>query len=215
MKRTIALGLTIIWSIGIVQGQILKEWLHQKKTQKEYLLTQILANQLYLELLDKGYRIFRTGMGIVAQWKQGEFSLHQTFFESLGLLRPAVRRFGKIAESTAMLLHITAKYRQLNKDLQDPSLLPEEKQYAQATLEGILKKSLATFEQLLDLLDKSLDLEDQQRLSRLQQIHGQMQEYLIMMREVAQSMEYLKNNREKELRQTSEMQRLQQKPPSR
>lgn len=210
MRKWIALACAIQLTISLVQGQTLKEWIRQKKTQQEYLLTQILANQMYLDLLTKGYRVFRTGMGIVAEWKQDEFRLHKTFFKSLGLVRPAVRRFGKIAESTAILMEIVAMHRRLNKRLTGSELSQVEKQYMRSMLEGIFKKSFTSFDQVVELLEKSFDLEDQQRLIRLQQIHEHLKEHLLMIREVEITMNYLENNRIKELKQSSDMQRLHQ-----
>lgn len=210
MRKWIALACAIQLTTSLVQGQTLKEWIRQKKTQQEYLLTQILANQMYLDLLTKGYRVFRTGMGIVAEWKQDEFRLHNTFFRSLGLVRPAVRRFGKIAESTAILMEIIAMHRRLSKRLTGSELSQVEKEYMRSMLEGILRKSFTSFDQVVELLEESFDLEDQQRLIRLQQIHEHLKEHLLVIREVEVTTNYLESNRIKELKRSSDMQRLHQ-----
>ncbi len=210
MRKWITLACAIQLTISFVQGQTLREWLRQKKTQQEYLLTQILANQMYLDLLTKGYRVFRNGMGIVAEWKQDEFRLHKTFFRSLGLVRPSVRQFGKIAESTAILMEIVAMHRRLSKLITGSELSRVEKQYIQSMLESILKKSLMSFDQFVELLEESLDLEDQQRLIRLQQIYKDLKEHLQMIREVEITTNYLENNRINELKQSSDMHRLHQ-----
>lgn len=69
-------------------GQTWGEFFSQKKTQKKYLLEQLVALKMYAGYLKKGYDIVGSGIGTVWDIKNGEFSLHSTFFSSLKSVNP-------------------------------------------------------------------------------------------------------------------------------
>ena len=212
MKKILLVGCMMLLTMQVSQAQILKEWLRQKKTQKEYLLTQIAANQIYLELLKKGYRVVKTGMGIISDIKHGEFSLHHDFFQSLTKLNPLVKRYGKVPETIALQLSLIQKYQQLSKKINTQDLLKaDEQQYAKTLANQIFASSYQCIESLLDLLlAGNISLRDKERLERLQQFHQEIVDHQQAMHELAREIDYLLENRAKEIGNINKMERLQQ-----
>ena len=74
--------------------QTIEEWTQQKQTQIKYLLNQIAANKVYIGYLQKGYSIASKGLSTIGQIKNGEFTLHQDFFNRLLSINPAIKNTG-------------------------------------------------------------------------------------------------------------------------
>jgi hypothetical protein len=90
----------MVWvSVGIpAHAQNVNEWLRQKKTQIRYLTEQIAALQVYIELGQKSYAIYRDGLGLISDRKASEFSLHKNYFVSLSQVNPGIRNSAKVQE---------------------------------------------------------------------------------------------------------------------
>src|SRR5215470_7473984 len=93
------------------QAQSFDVWFQQKKTQKKYLLQQIAALQVYLDYLEKGYSISKEGLGMIQDLKNGEFVLHDSFFNSLKIVNPVVRKGAEVTEIVALQLAIVNRFK--------------------------------------------------------------------------------------------------------
>jgi len=107
MKLIIVIILFVISSA--VRGQTYDEWARQKKTQKKYLLEQILALRTYGSYLTKGYSVVKGGLNTIQQIKQGDLKLHEKFFESFRVVSPAVRQYSKVSDIIDMQFNIAKR----------------------------------------------------------------------------------------------------------
>lgn len=200
----------IIFISANSQAQTLKEWLRQKKTQKEYLLTQIAANQLYFDLLKKGYRIVHTGIGVVGDLQRGEFHLHDRFFGSLIAVNPSVRRYARVPESLTLELQILSQCAGLKRTLRNNKLLhTQERTHVEQVVGRVIKASEESFIGLLDLLeDGKMNLQDHERITRLQQIHKELRDQHEFVNRFSKDIQLLIINRERESKDVSNLFRL-------
>ncbi|WP_289031698.1 hypothetical protein [uncultured Algoriphagus sp.] len=88
--------LVLIFLVGYVAvsplaAQTWSELFEQKQTQEKYLLLQIGALKVQSELLADASRIFQVGLGMVSDWKEGEFLAHRDFFEGWKKAGPQAR----------------------------------------------------------------------------------------------------------------------------
>src|SRR5688572_15796366 len=106
----------IFLCLGEIQAQTpkLKEWIKQKKTQKEYLMSQIALFQLYLGYLKKGYDIANKGLNTIENIKNGDFNLHRDFFSSLKNVNPSIANSAKVADIIAFQLYIIQNLKRVN-----------------------------------------------------------------------------------------------------
>jgi hypothetical protein len=200
----------IIFISANSQAQTLKEWLRQKKTQKEYLLTQIAANQLYFDLLKKGYRIVHAGIDVVGDLQRGEFHLHDRFFGSLIAVNPSVRRYARVPESLTLELQILSQCARLKQVLKNNTLLrTQERTYIDQVVGRVIKASEQSYIGLLDLLeDGKMNLRDHERITRLQQIHKELRDQHEFVNGFSKDIQLLIINRERESKDMSELLKL-------
>ena len=107
MRTKFILAFLII-TAAPVKAQIVKEWLQQTSTQREYLLEQIAELKIYLEATKKGYQIAKQGLSTISSIKKGEFDLHKNRFDSLLIVKPSI-------SSLARLKQITDLHGQINE----------------------------------------------------------------------------------------------------
>ncbi|WP_156308408.1 hypothetical protein [Sphingobacterium endophyticum] len=201
--------LTVLLSLNC-QAQTLKEWLRQKRTQKEYLLTQIAANQLYFDLLKKGYRIVHSGIGIVGELQRGEFNLHDRFFGSSKTVSPSVRRYARVAETIALELEILIQCAALKQLVKQNALLSkQELSYIDRVARRVRTASEGSFLGLLDLLEKGkMNLGDHERIQRIQQVHGELSAQHGFLKRFSQDIQLLVINRSRENNDVDELFKL-------
>ncbi|GEM67153.1 hypothetical protein SMI01S_07590 [Sphingobacterium mizutaii NBRC 14946 = DSM 11724] len=194
--KTLMLALVLLFSVNC-QAQTLKEWVRQRRTQKEYLLTQVAANQLYFDLLKKGYRIVHSGIGVIGDLKRGEFNLYDQFFASLKTVSPSVRRYARVAETIALERDILIQCAALKRFVEQNALLSkQELSYIDRVARSVRKASEGSFLGLLDLLEKGkMDLGDHERIKRLQQVHSDISAQHGFLKRFSQDIQLLVINR--------------------
>lgn len=97
MKRLV-IGSMIMCCSFMAGAQNWQEWTQQKKTQIAYLVNQVAALQVYIDLGQKGYSIYRDGLDLIGDIKDGEFNLHKNYFASLSGVNTLVSGAPKVAE---------------------------------------------------------------------------------------------------------------------
>lgn len=97
MKKLIMLCLFAAIATA-TQAQNVAELTKQKKTQKKYLIEQIVALQLYISYVKKGYSIAKEGLNTISAFKRGEFNLHTNYFNSLKSVNPKIKQYAKVAD---------------------------------------------------------------------------------------------------------------------
>ncbi|MGJ1435647.1 hypothetical protein [Sphingobacterium siyangense] len=198
MKRFITL-FCLALAINSVKGQAqnASEWLKQKNTQKKYLVQQIAALQVHLGNIKKGYRIARNGLQAVSDLKNGELNLHSLYFESLKKVNPSIRKYGRIAEISAIQVKILKDYSVLKDRIQiDGTYSTLEIDYINKALGGILDNCEQLVSELLDVVtDGKLQLKDDERLERIDQIYNAMSENASLSRSFSYEVMGISQNR--------------------
>src|SRR5438046_646086 len=104
--KIIIIILSFLAAGQLCRAQTYDEWVRQSKTQKKYLLEQILALKTYIGYAEKGYSIASKGLNTIKDIKDGDFNLHDNFFNSLSAVNPQVKKYSKVAAIIAMQISI-------------------------------------------------------------------------------------------------------------
>ena len=86
MNRFLAMAIMIASMLVMSfdsQCQTAIEWLKQKKTQKQYLIEQIAALQVYLKNLKQGYKVVNKGLNLVGEITGNNYSMDNIYISSL------------------------------------------------------------------------------------------------------------------------------------
>lgn len=174
-----------IWLLGVLSllaqngsCQTLREWIHQKKVQKEYLTQQLAGQRFYLDLLEDGTRLLGTGWGNILGSRRRELDLHRLFFSSLGIVSRGLRENPMVQEILGMHYSILLHYRQLHGLLRSTDRFSaQEENLMNRAYSGLLQKCYGVLEDLGGLLgDNQLQMNDFQRLYRIRGIYDEMLE---------------------------------------
>lgn len=157
------------FTIQFSQGQTFAEFFKQKKTQKKYLLQQIVALQVYLEYAKKGHSIANNGLQTIKGFTNGEFSLHNAFITSLKAVNPLVRNNFKIVEIIETQLRIKKAFGSLKSDTK---LSIGNQLYIIDVQDKVFGECGKDLEELLLVITSGkLEMSDRERLRRLDSIY--------------------------------------------
>ena len=84
------------------RGQVLGGIFNQGATELKEYAKQIAALQLLIDRSETGYEIEETGLDSVGNITGAEYGLHQDYFGSLGVVKPAVAGMPELGEILAM-----------------------------------------------------------------------------------------------------------------
>lgn len=161
------------FSFQLARAQTFAEFFSQKKKQREYLLKQIAGLQVYIGYAKKGYDIVGSGINTVKDIKNGEFGLHSAFFSSLKAVSPVIRNNSKVAEIIEMQLAIRKSF---NGVRSDALLSAGDREYIASVRSKVLEECLTDLEELLLVITSSkVEMTEDQRLLRLDQVYENMQ----------------------------------------
>lgn len=186
--------------LSSAQSTFFKEWFQQKSTQREYLLNQIAALQMYSGYLKKGYDIYKKGHKTIGDFKNGEFNLHQDFFLSLKGINPEIARYRRIADIVQLQLKIIHLNRKTLQQLRREDFAPtEEIQYINTVFEKLLNDCSGLVSELIDVTTAGkLEMEDNERIQRIDQLYKEMQENHRFAESFSNDAIYLSQARKKE-----------------
>ncbi|WP_142685744.1 hypothetical protein [Chitinophaga polysaccharea] len=176
MKRTI-LVLSSVCSISLAQAQTFGEWFNQKKTQKKYLIQQIAALEAYKSVLSKGYEIVKDGTQLIGTITNGEFNLHADFFSGLKLVSPELKQKSRASDIVALRNQMELDRKDMERLISEKDFISvQEKQRLKAWYHNIAIDADADLEELKMLLtDGSLQLEEAERIKRIDVLFTGMQ----------------------------------------
>lgn len=159
------------------QAQTLKEWLRQKKTQRKYLLQQIVALKVYIEYLQKGYKIAKEGLNTIGGIKNQEFKLHQDYFNSLKNVNPAIGDYSKVIDILALNDKILKVCQSIYKRARDSNTFNrEEINYINRVHENLIEECNTNLNQLNNLLKKeNFQMSDGERIIHIDKLYSDMQ----------------------------------------
>ena len=169
--------LSLVFSI-LANAQTLAEWTQQKKTQIQYLLDQISANQVSIDYLEKGYEIARTGLNTIQNIKKGDFNLHRDFFGSLEIVNPKIKTYTRVADIIAYQVRIVKNISTTIKNLKESGQFNvDELDYSKAVFENLLDECLKNVDELyLVITSDELQMTDDERIKRIDQLYTDMQD---------------------------------------
>lgn len=178
MKKVIMILMALLSTGSIAQAQRLKEWVSQKKTQTEYLIFQIAANKVYLELVKKGYGIAKDGLNTISSFKKGEFDLHDAFFKSLKSVNPEVKRYGRVTETIGLQRKIVSGYnRTISQLAASDAFTADELSYVRGVFKRLLGDCELVLEDLVTVITSGkLEMKDDERMARIDKLFLDMQD---------------------------------------
>jgi hypothetical protein len=165
MKR-IVIGIVICFSAISTQAQMADIL--------QTMLKQIAALQGYISTVEKGYKIAQEGLTTIGDIKNGEFNLHQAFFNSLKTVDPSVKNAEKVLEIIALQTSISKNFASALSRYQGSQMFSQgEIQYIEKVSSTVLSTSQKNLSALLDVLtDGRLEMDDGERLSRINEIYN-------------------------------------------
>ncbi len=200
MKKLSLFAIFLMAFHSMASAQTFDEWFRQKRTQKKYLIQQIAALQTYFNYAKEGYDIEGKGLRSIQQIKQGDWDLHNEFFNSLKKVNPNIEHFCKVAAITSLGTKVIAQARQTLKDVRAAGYLsPEEISHCSAVFDFLLGDCLKTFDELIAVTTSGeRGMTTDERLKRLDSLYQEMQEKYAFCCSFGQSMGMLSTQREAE-----------------
>ena len=164
-----------------------------------------------LKQMKQGYDILNSGYRTVRDLSHGNFTLHRTFLDGLLRVSPAVRRYRKIGEIIKMQVRVVEQCKAGYKGFRVSQLFnPQELQYISVIHDRILRLSLGNLNELLLVLsEQALEMSDDERLSRIDAIHRQMEEKLHFLSHFNTEASILHLQRKKEMNNSHSMEKIQ------
>jgi len=158
----------LIMVFSSLRAQNWNEWFRQKKTQIRYLTRQIVELQVYIELGQKGYGIYRDGLQLIGDIKDGDFKLHNDYFASLSGLNPHISNSVAIKEIIVWDEQINIFRQRVSKMELFTGQSSIDQLFAQ-----LANKSNDNVKQLELLInDGNYQLKDEERIEQINKIHA-------------------------------------------
>ena len=177
MKKVV-LVILILFAFKASSAQTFDEWYKQKKTQKKYLIEQIVAFKIYLGYVQKGYSIARKGLTTIGNIKKGDFSLHNDFLSSFKSVNPTIRNYSKVPDIIAFQVKIIQSYKSTYKYVQSISLYsPAEIDFIYRVFTNLINNSSDDLDELITVVTANeLEMKDDERLKRIDAIYASIQD---------------------------------------
>lgn len=134
--------------------------------------------------MKKGYELLSGGYKTVKDMTEGNFSLHKTFLDALMQVSPAVRNYKKVGEVVEYQISIVKESRNgMNRFIKSGNFSRQEINYFEKVYGNLLNQSLRNLDELTMVItaDK-LRMSDDERLKAVDDIHEQMQDKLLFLR---------------------------------
>jgi hypothetical protein len=202
--------MAILLTISInISAQTWSEWFRQKATQKKYLVEQIAAMKVYAGYLSKGYSIAKKGLGTIQDLKQGDFSLHKNYFNSLVNVNPRVRQYSRVAEIISLGIGIAKQTVSTMRNCQNTQqLTASELDYLSKVFDGLLADCSACIDAVANLItDGQVSMKDDERIKYIDKIYQQMMEAGVFVRSFSNTSLLLCRQR---LQEQQDLQKIQQ-----
>ena len=202
-KLTLLFLLALVIGMGSATAQTFDEWFRQKKTQKKYLIQQIVALRVFMGNLKKGYDIAHKGLNTISNIKDGNFNLHRDFFGSLKNVKPAISNSVKVADIIAFQIYVIRDMKRVyNFCERNENFTPEEIRYIAKVHTNLLFLCDANLSELLMIIrSNETEMTDDERLIRIDKIYDDMQDKHAFVQAFGNDTQSLSQERGKESRQ--------------
>lgn len=177
IKMTSLAILFLICSIN-TRAQGLDEWFNQKKTQTKYLIQQIVALQVYLDYLKKGYNITRDGLNLLSDIKNEEFNLHKDYFNSLQTVTPKILKYSKVAGILSMQITMMKQYHEAWQLVKSSGqFTTAECNYIKTVYDNLMENAGKDLDELhLVTANEEMEMKDDERIRQIDNIYKGMQD---------------------------------------
>jgi hypothetical protein len=184
MKKSISMMAIVLTISTNISAQTWGEWFRQKATQTKYLVEQIAALKVYAWYLSNGYTIAKEGLGAIQDLKQGDFSLHKNYFNSLVNVNPRVRQYSRVAEIISLELSITKQTASTIRTCQNTKqLTSSELDYLSIVFDAVLADCSACKDAVVNLItDGQVFMKDDERIKSIDKNYQQMMEAGVFVR---------------------------------
>lgn len=187
MKWKLLLGVLFI-SLSL-HAQNWEEWTRQKRTQLKYLRQQIVATQVYIGYVKKGYAIARDGLTFIGDVKDGEFSLHRNYFSSLSAINPAISKSVIVDDMVITLRQVREQAsRHLLQLRESGQFADDEVKVVRLQLNNRVRVAEVYLEQLIELVSPgTYVMRDAERIERIEVLQQSFAECVQQFRSYLQS----------------------------
>jgi len=159
----------------VASAQTWDEWFRQQKTQKAYLIKQVAALKIYADVLREGYGVVKTGLNIIGDLRDGEFSLHRDYFSSLKAVSDAVKGSPIIAKCFQLDVRTTQVLEKARKTLTSKRLTNNEARLLETVLDGIQREQSAARSRMKMAIEDGLyEMSDEERITVLNQTYKEL-----------------------------------------
>lgn len=199
MKR-ISIIITFLVISSSLFAQTADEILRQDKTQKKYLIKQILLLKSYAESVKRGLRVVQFGWTAVENIKNGEFNLHRDFFANLSRVNPHISNAAKVADIIAFEVYVIREIKRLNDFCTKTKYLtPHEARYVSDVYLNFLQLTDASIAELNAILfPGKLQMSDDQRIAKIDAIHIDMRDKSAFVQSFGNDVRFLVAQRKKD-----------------
>lgn len=155
-------------------AQLGKELFQQKKTQKAYLIKQILLLKTYLGYAKKGYDIANKGLTLINSIKNGDFDLHSVYFASLKNVNPHISSYAKVTEIIAFQMLVAKNISKVYCFCKDNAhFTVEEVRYVTAVHSNMLQWVEISRADLYSIIHSNeTEMKDDERLLQIDKIYS-------------------------------------------
>ena len=129
-----------------------------------------------LKNMYKGYEVISKGYTTVKDISQGNFKLHELFFDKLLEISPAVKKYRRIADIIQYQVRIVRDYKRAFDYFKNSGRFSiEEIQYMGRVYGNLFGESLRSLDELLIVITaKAARMSDEERLSAIDRIYAEM-----------------------------------------
>jgi phosphate uptake regulator len=170
-------------------------------------LTQFKA---ILSDMKTGYTLLTQGYNQVKDISQGNFNLHSAFLNSLMMVSPEVRKYGRIADIIENQASIVSEYKFTLKEANASGHFSAgELIYLNQVFSQLLTQSLNNLTTLANVItDNRLRMSDAERLQSIDQLYTDTQNKLVFLRNFDNQVAILALQRQKEQNDINTLQKL-------
>ena len=153
-----------------------------------------------LKNMYEGYRVVSKGYNTIKDISQGNFKLHQAFFDRLLEVSPAVKKYKRVADIISYQKRIMQEHKKaFNYFKGTGNFTLEEVSYMEKVFSNLFQSSLKSLDELLMVITASrLRMSDDERLEAIDRIFTDMQDKLTFLRSFNNSTKLLAVQRIKE-----------------
>lgn len=186
---------------------------YAQNNQIKLYIQQIAANKVYIEYLQKGYSIVKTGLNTIGNIKNGHFSLDKDFFSQLDNINPKVRHYAKVADIIALNIQIIKRYKKALAEAKGTDLFNDwELDYMTRVFNALIDNCASLIDELTVLLTPhEWKMSDDERIKRIDGLHAAMRDNYAFVNHFAGELQIMAMQKGKELNDAAVLENLYKK----